>query len=338
MQIREIKNKTTWNSFLLASPAHDRLFLQSWEWGECLRAEGQGIERLAIHDDAGALVAQALAVERTLFGNKKYIFLPYGPVMSSPDLMPSMLALLRQRWCASRPQVVFIRVEPATAVTGVGQRVKEIHPVETSLLDLTQPVEVLPTGMHAKTRYNIKVAKRHGVVVAVSNAAADFLRLMKMTSARDKFTAHSDQHYSTLLKQLGVMALPSAAARELAVTIFVARRGEQVLAAAMVAVFGDTATYLHGASSNTDRQLMAPYLLHWEIIQRVQALGYRQYDWWGVNTTGTRPDWAGITRFKQGFGGHIKEYGGTYDLICQSQWYRMYAALRWLKKLSSFNG
>ena len=42
---------------------------------------------------------------------------------------------------------------------------------------------------------------------------------------------------------------------------------------------------------------------------------------------GSHP-WAGITRFKKGFGGKYVEYPGTFDLPLKKGWYKVYSFVR----------
>ncbi len=103
---------------------------------------------------------------------------------------------------------------------------------------------------------------------------------------------------------------------------------------------GETATYLHGASSDLQKNMMAPHLLHWRAIEQAKTLGCRQYDLWGTHAVwnggghweseGGHPS-AGVTRFKLGFNGRIVEYPGAYDLILKPFWYSAYTTLRRLR-------
>jgi lipid II:glycine glycyltransferase (peptidoglycan interpeptide bridge formation enzyme) len=54
------------------------------------------------------------------------------------------------------------------------------------------------------------------------------------------------------------------------------------LAAAVVEYFGRRATYFFGGSLDSHRHVMAPYLLHFEIMRRAKAMGREWYDLWGV--------------------------------------------------------
>lgn len=103
-----------------------------------------------------------------------------------------------------------------------------------------------------------------------------------------------------------------------------------MLAAAIAAYFGDTATYLHGASAYEHRALMGPYTLHWEIMRDAKKRGYKFYDFWGIQSSSqssvhsVQHDWSGMTRFKMGFGGQVVDYPGAFDLPLNRLWYTIY--------------
>ena len=76
---------------------------------------------------------------------------------------------------------------------------------------------------------------------------------------------------------------------------------------------------------------MAPYVLQWFEITRAKNDGFKYYDFWGIapNDDPKHP-WAGVTRFKKGFGGIIVEYGGTWEKGVSWK-YNLYRILRKLR-------
>ena len=86
----------------------------------------------------------------------------------------------------------------------------------------------------------------------------------------------------------------------------------------------NTAYYLHGAMDREYKSLMAPYFMHWEIIKKLQILGCKFYDLWGVDAK----KWPGVTRFKLGWGGELREYSGSFDLVVSRFWYLVYSLAR----------
>jgi len=170
--------------------------------------------------------------------------------------------------------------------------------------------------MHQKTRYNIRLAEKKGVIVKKINnnkkAIDVFWKLIEKTSQRDGFTPHSKKYYAQMLELENF-------------NLWTAEYQNNILVANIVVNFGDTITYLHGASSNKDRNVMAPHLLQWEQIKWAKERGFKIYDFWGIAKEDSQNDkWLGFTRFKKGFGGQEKRLPGTFDLVYNQKIYRVY--------------
>ena len=282
-------------------------FLQSWEWGTFQEKAGHRVVRLRSDGATGQFIEHRLPLGRS------YWYAPRGPLGSAAAFTSAK----------AFSGATFLRVEPGDAPAD-SIRVASVQPSQTLVLDLTKDEEELLAGMHEKTRYNIRLAERKGVkVYEASPKDFDvFWSVMQETATRDAFRQHGKEHYRLMLE-----AFPFA-------KLMFAEHDGRVLAANLMVHFGDTATYLHGASSNARREVMAPHLLHWECIRRAKAAGIARYDFWGVAPADAGPDhsWAGITRFKRGFGGTYVEYPGTFDIPLDGFWYGVYRALRRLRR------
>ena len=124
--------------------------------------------------------------------------------------------------------------------------------------------------------------------------------------------------------------------------LYVAKYNGKVIAANLVVFYGETCTYLHGASDDEYRNVMAPYLLQWQQIRDAKKMGCKKYDFGGVKTgrkkneeRSKKNSWEGITRFKLGFSPNTKpvEFPGCYDIIVSPVRYFMY---RVMQKIKSF--
>jgi len=141
---------------------------------------------------------------------------------------------------------------------------------------------------------------------------------MALTGGRDNFRLHGAAHYKNLLT-----VAPDF------IKLFLAEYRGRNIAAGFFCFWGDKVTYLHGASDNEFRNVMAPYLLQWFLILAAKKEGYRYYDFYGLD----EKKWPGVTRFKLGFGGRTVEYPGTYDVIFNSAGYRIYNLARKIRRL-----
>lgn len=314
MDVRPIIDQNTWTSFVLAHAPRSGAFLQSWTWGEFQIAAGHAVERLGLFDgDALRGVAQLIASPLPL--GQRYFSCLRGPVLASGTLE----AFTDQ----VRGRGMFLRIEPLSdpARTDLVS-IKAVSPADTLILSLAPTEEHLLAAMHPKTRYNIKLAERKGVKVETWSVErfAEVWPLFTETAGRDGFRLHARAHYETLLKTL--------AANETKAFLAVATHENKPLAANLMIDFGDTRTYLHGASGG-DRTVMAPFALHWTLIKQAKATGLAHYDWWGIAGSDDANDpWAGITRFKKGFGGEEVRYPGTFDLVLEPTRYRLYTGAR----------
>ncbi len=269
-----------------------------------------------------------------------YWFAPRGPILSTrdPQKVRQILTILSQALREVLPlhPALFYRFEPlmlANHARGAfPRRFRRQHamsPATTVITDVTQSDDALLGAMHEKTRYNIRVSAKQGIHVRLGthDDMDAFIALMRETSSRDAFTPHEETYLRATYDALA----SSGMAR-----IRIAEYHKQPLAANMEMAFGDTVTYLHGASSSTHRHAMAPYALHWDALRAARDEGWRFYDWWGCNPDRVsnyyyKPSWQGITRFKRGWGGEFVEYAGTWDLPLQRFLYRLAFPQFWLR-------
>lgn len=227
--------------------------------------------------------------------------------------------------------VHWVRVEGAvdTKEKTVDTRCRQ--PQTTLVFDLTQEEHVLLEQMHKKTRYNIRLAERKGVTVRRETNIDVFWQLNTETTERDAFKSHGKAYYEQFL------AMPMC-------DQFTAYVDDTPIASIITVLHGGTMTYVHGASSNSHRNLMAPYLLQWRAMQYARGEGATAYDFWGIAQTHaegtlsketcyngycwdvTHP-WTGITRFKVGFGGDVVNYPDAQDVILSPVMYRLYTLM-----------
>ena len=238
---------------------------------------------------------------------------------------------------AKQEHALFVRLDPAWPTVmahelitqGWSKAEREVQPRDTVVISLAQSEEDLLRAMHQKTRYNIKLAQKHDVVITFATDAAaidTFLQLSRDVHNRSQFNFHPDTYY----RAMGNVLLPAGM-----LEVALATHQGTPLAAHLMVSFGDTVTYAHGASSSAQRQLMAPHLLQWESIRKAAAQGKGRYDFFGVapaEAPASHP-WSGITRFKEGFGGQREAYVGTYDLVLDRVGYAGFTVARRLRKL-----
>jgi len=320
MKIDICDNLTAWNKGL--SPLSKLEFLQSWKWGEFQNQVGIKTVRLLVEGES------VQGFEQKIGFGKKFLYLPR--VHSSKFIIQSLVEYLKKDY-------IFLRIESLFPISNFQfpiYKVKNRQPQQTLLLNLAKTEEEILNQMHPKTRYNIHLAERKGVEIREEKNPEIFWQLNLDTIERDKFKSHDKNYYEKMLNQENIRQL-------------IAYHNNEPIASIILVINNQTITYLHGASANKFRNLMAPYLLQWQGILLGKKLGGSFYDFWGVaplvkdngkeqtsNFNGfcwpINHPWSGVTRFKVGFGGEYREYPQAIEVPLSGWQYKIF---NFLKKL-----
>ena len=285
----------------------------------------------------------------------------YSPMLDRRQQLtirnPDFLAKIRE--IAKDVSAIFFRAEidvpsdrskPPTAA-GFIKAFEEIQPEHTLVLNISKPEEEILREMKPKGRYNIKVAEKHGVRV-IKGKIEDFYKLYETTARRQKITHRALSYFQNLVDILGkkdYVKVFSASAPDGENSNIEYRSTKQTesnsnkinskpvsdfgfrisdfppLASAVVVFYEERAIYLYGGSSEIQRNVMAPYKLHFEIIREAKKRGCKEYDFFGIAPSDDpNHPWAGVTRFKKQFGGYEVTILGSWDLIFSPTKYRIF--------------
>lgn len=342
-------------------------FLQSEQWRKF--QENFGKETFHIDENSKVLNCEknrfwANIVSHNLPIVGKYFYIPRGPIFDvqnkeNLECLEGVKVFLQYLiWMARENGAGWIRVDPqnekffsliSEAVKKIFQDEKSVsikkaphymQPKEIFEINLEKSEAELLSEMKTKTRYNIRLAEKKGVKISHSSQSTiekylnDFLRLNKEMAKRNGIVTHFDQYYRKMIESLSDDMLK----------IYVAEFAGKIIAANLVLFFENSATYLHGASSDENREVMAPYLLQWKQIQDAKARGCGIYNFGGVKTINNgqgaknnKKSWEGITRFKMGFSTKTEpiEFPGSYDIVVSPIRYYLYRIIQKLKSFAS---
>lgn len=335
MEARElnIQDKELFNQFMATHPKGH--VLQSWEWGEVKAKTGWHPHRLIVENE-GALLAAISVLKRRIPGLGKHIFYaPRGPVIdpSNTEAANCLLAAVEQ--LARREDAIFLKIDPDIPepnelwqeyLTGSGfcrvdkgEGFEGVQPRYVFRLDISDDLEKVFSRFHQKTRYNIRVAEKRGVIIDEDCGKEDlpvFYDVLKETTERDKFLVRSYSYFEDMWDNLA----PNGMAK-----LFVARYQGQVIAGTLAFILGKKAWYIYGASSNNHRNVMPNYLIQWKMICWAKANGCTMYDFRGVpGHVGEDHPLYGLVRFKRGFSGDYVGFIGEYDRVYQPFMYRFW--------------
>jgi lipid II:glycine glycyltransferase (peptidoglycan interpeptide bridge formation enzyme) len=304
--------------------------LQSVEWGEFRKITGIKVIRV----DGLQMTIHRIPHTPWTIG-----YVPKGP-LPTKDMISALKKIGQLEKC------IFIQLEP-NAISSENLKLKienlgllpATHPLFTKytfVLDLTKSEEDLLKNMHPKTRYNIKVALKHGVKIAQDHsdrAFENYLKLTEETTKRQRFYAHTEKYHKLMWETLRSEKIDT---NRLTAHLFLAEYNEEVLASWILFTYKDTLYYPYGASSVLHKETMASNLMMWEAIRFGKKLGLKKFDMWGAlsnNNPDKNDPWYGFHRFKEGYGPEHVEFLGSFDLVINPALYTAYKILdkiRWL--------
>ena len=319
-----------WDRFLAGTP--DTGFMQSSAWAQ-FRARA-GCEHFAVTlKDGDAIVGGALVGKWTYEPGHCFYYVQEGPVLPADEagaaqVFDAVLDSIERHRKAEDATVSHLRIEPRW------QRLPDfVHgfrplafsdfrfsePRNTLCLDLRPSEDEILAQMKPKGRYNVRVARKHGVAVVRDNSyrgLIDFMRIQRCTAVRKGMQPMAPGYFRAMLAEL----VPRGQA-----SLFFAEHRGRRLATALVVTFGPRATYLYGGSLLAQRRVMAPSLLHFEIMRRAKASGCEWYDLWGVAPF-DQPDhaWQQISEFKRKLGGVEVQLVPTLDYVYDAAAYDQY--------------
>jgi peptidoglycan pentaglycine glycine transferase (the first glycine) len=328
---RTVTRREAWDAAIAPLPgAH---VLQAWDWGEGKSRFGWTAERRIWGNGAATAAAQILRrTARAGPVSATLLYVPKGPLLAWEDrgLRDTVLAALENT--ARRGRAIQIKIDPdlilgrgvpgsegctenpagAEAVQTLRSRGWRPSPEQvqfrnTVLLDIRPEESALLAAMKPKTRYNIRLAQRHGVTVREGSEQDLPLlyRLYAETADRDSFVIRSEAYYRDIW---GAM-MRSGRAQPLIASV------EDLPVAALILFhFAGRGWYMYGMSRALHREKMPNHLLQWEAIRWLKKKDCAFYDMWGApDDFSGRDPMQGVFQFKMGFGGEVIRSLGAWD-------------------------
>jgi lipid II:glycine glycyltransferase (peptidoglycan interpeptide bridge formation enzyme) len=247
------------------------------------------------------------SVQLRKVGPAREAYIPRGPVPATPEALDGLIAWARNE------SVARLVVEPEApeelkeSLTERGfARTAPTQPQHTRIIELG-PLETTLSRFDHRTRYNIRLAERRGVMIEEGADATELARQSKRVEERTRITLPGREYYALLLA-----LLPQC-------RTYVARDpdSEAAIAALLCARHDGRGYNLFAGRSGARRDLKSNELLHWTAMRRCLDDGIRDYDLWGVPPPGADPGhpWHGLGQFKAGFDGELVTYAGAWELV-----------------------
>lgn len=320
--IKSFTDSQEWNDFIINNFSFYS-FLDSWEWWEFQKMDGNEVIRLWIFRDKELSkliwLFQIISVKAKRWN---FFFIPHGPlILDKPEwredyfevlnfVLPEIKKLAKER------NVSFIRLNSVSEnlISNKNNYKKlwfidapmHMHAENTHLLDLTKSEDELMWNLRKTTRYLVTRAQKEWVKISVDNSSEsveNLIRLHHMHAKRKNgklhYSAFSSEYIYNLLKVFGDNA-----------SILNAEYNWYIEASLMTIKFGKTCVYYIWASDIKNPKFSPAYLLQWSAIMKAKSEWCILYNFWWVSPDDNPKhpiQW--VTLFKRGFWWH------DYDLL-----------------------
>lgn len=256
-------------------------------------------------------------------------YVPGGPACGSLDELAALLEELKAKLpgflLQAEPELPVAPGEMKRFLAGrhLGGR-PPIQPNHSTVVVNLEPAEEdILAGFHQKTRYNIRLAERKGVVAEPVELTKDNMRLMyslmQSSQERGRYYMRPYEYFEQAWQVY---------AKHRSGQLFFARYEGQVLAGAFVTYLGQKALYKDGGSTREHREVQPMYALQWAAMRWLNERGVARYDLHGVPPADRLNDpshpFAGLARFKTGFQSQVTTYAGVVDVALSPGSYRVW--------------
>lgn len=345
MNIKEAstEDKKRWNQFIEKHYPPVGAFMHTWEWGDFQKALGRKIERYFVKD-ANQILAAFYIVHHELPMGISYGYIPRGPVFGVPhsnhEKIFEIMHHIREWAKETFPKHSFIRLEPPIDSDVPKSLRKKFHfpkhyvqPRFNHFINIEKSDEEIAHSFHPSTRSNLTRAERRGVTVEtrVEFTKTDkehFSGMIRDTIQRNSGTNAypSDYYFNSLMKAIPLLK-EEHTKDDLSFGIFYGYQDGSLAAINFVLFFGNTATYLYGASYTAHLKSKVTTYLHWAAMKEAKKRGLKYYDLGGID----EKRWPNLTTFKRQFKGEESNYVGNIDISINPITHRIFNFLQKLK-------
>lgn len=312
--IKEIKSKEKWEEFILNYPPLS--FLQSWNWGETNELMGDKVFRLGLYEK-DKLVGVCVVIKAEAKRGAHFL-IPGGPLINFKKRSHLRAIFDYLVELGRKESVWFIRVRPQLLDTQENQKIFKtygfvpasihLHAETTWELDIAGSAEDILMGMRKTTRNLARRGEKLGLICEKSKNPQDaeiLFKLQQETVKRHGFVGFSKKAFASELKTFG---------HDDQASLFLVKYQRKILAAAIFIFYGEIAYYHYSGSSSDFPKIPSTYFLLWQAIKEAKKRGCRVFNFWGIAPTeNSSHPWAGLTLFKQGFGGERVDYLHAQD-------------------------
>jgi len=302
----DVSSSTEWSSIL--AQFDDATIYQTWSYGAVRWGQSQ-LSHLILKKDGDIVAASQARIITVPILRKGIAYIPFGPLWKrsgrevDEDVFRQMIRVLYKEYVQRRGLLLRLLphlwkddanwIDALLSEEGL-VRNSSVRAYRTFLMDLNQPREALRKGLDPKWRNYLNRSERNELEIIEGNDESIFSifsQIYREMHARKKFAEFVNVDEIEMIQK----DLPE----HLKMTVMIGTFESDPVAALVCSAMGNKAIYFLGATNEKGRKLTASYVLQWNMIERLQARGYRWYDLGGTDPARN----PGSHSFKSGLSG-----------------------------------
>jgi lipid II:glycine glycyltransferase (peptidoglycan interpeptide bridge formation enzyme) len=316
--IKIAKDESKWENAV--DQFNENSIFLSWNWSEFEKNQGEHFWRYAVYNEADEIVG-LLPIKLVQALRGRYLHLRHAPALDwgNQELVAAVNEFLMK--FTKKNNAFFFRISPLIGdnesnrelLKNYGFKPATAHMVDaekTLVIDLTKSEDELLSYMRKNTRYNIRKSKREGISVKnVGDLSLfnEFVDIYRDTVKRQGWVAYSTDYIKAEYEMF---------AKDDMSRMFVAYYKGNPIAASIFLFYKNEVVYHHSGSYTKYRDLPSSYAIQWAIIKYAKEQGFKKYNLWGVCEKDDKDHpWYGLSLFKYGFGGDVRDMVHARDYI-----------------------
>lgn len=291
----------------VAARFRDFGFRQAWDFNvQCARQQSSDVEHVKVLDGPELVGLAAVRIKHIPMSGTGIAYIGGGPLtrtgeVESLDRLAVCLSALQEEYVQNRK--LQLRISAPLTTPAMRAPVEGVYTqcgfvaattaaaYRTMVMDLSPSPEDIRSTLSKRWRRQLKKSEKSAFEVTIGTDPALFEQFRELF---EKFVVWKDfqvEHGPRFHAEVH-----SAVPEQARYLILLSRFEAELAYGLVLAVTGDTAVYVLGASNPALRDLRAGHYLHWQGIEELRRRGIRWYDLGGIDPEAN----PGVYEFKAG--------------------------------------
>ena len=314
-----------WDAFVSRVPGGH--YSQISLWAKVKALLGWQVARIVVRHH-GNIVGGVQILMRSMSPVGVVGYVTKGPVLTSDDSTLAELVINKLQRVSKAYHIRYLALQPSNNGEALARQLPRwgfqksllsLTPPATVLIDLTQDLDRILSKMKKRTRYNVRLSQRKGIIVREGTAPdlGTFYRLLlAVGERRQDFITYPQDYFSKIWQVFGAHGY---------LKLFLSEYHGEPVSGQLIIAFGDTVASWRSGWSGHHGSRKPNEALRWTVLQWAKSQGYHYYDLGGIHVEAARAIMDGeqfpdglertVTSFKLGYGGEVVLRPESYSYV-----------------------